>query len=457
MKSKIVILFIGLWALGVIVGQEQWKHNKYRFDVGGYYLYLPAVFIYQDLAQFQFHKSLQTKLLPQDNDEVYLFPQKNTQKVVNQYTVGVAIWQLPFFLLAHGYTLATHGLADGYSTPYQGVLVWAALFWLIVGCMYLRKVLLLYFTDGVVAMVLGLLFAATNIYCYTVYEVGMSHVYELVGGIIAWYYWLRWLQQPKVGYMALAAFFAGLVVITRVVDVLLLLPIFFWGIASWEDMKQRGQNILQHKAVFLWGIVAFLGVLLLQLGYWKYASGHWIHFSYQRDRFDFAHAMIAKGLWSYRKGWLVYTPLVLACLAGIPLLPKYVKGAAIWLLLYLIIDVYVVFSWKNWWYGGGFGARAMMPAFLVLAVALGAFITYVLQLKSKWLQGVVGVFLLGCVALNVLQSYQYSQGIIHYDRMSKAYYWKIFGKTEVDKAALEQYLLDEREYWQECYQIAPQE
>lgn len=455
MKSKIVIFLIGLWSIGVIVGQGSWQHNKYRFDVGGYYLYLPAVFIYQDLGQFQFHKSLQTRLVPSDNDEAYLFPQESTKRVVNQYTIGVAIWQLPFFLLAHGFTLATNGLADGYSTPYQCVLALATLFWLLIGCVFLRRVLLLYFTDTVVALVLGLIFWGTNIYCYTVYEVGMSHVFVLFGGIISLNYWLIWLRRPKAGYIVLAALFGGLVVITRMVDALLLLPILFWGVSSVADMKLRFRYIKKNGVMFTWGLLVFAGVLLLQLGYWRYTSGHWIHFSYQRDRFDFAHARIAKGLWSYRKGWLVYTPLVLACMIGISFLPKYVKGSVFWVLLYLILDVYVVFSWRNWWYGGGFSARAMMPALLPLAVALGALITYILGIKSKWLQGAVSLFFMGCVVLNVFQSYQYSQGIIHYDRMSKAYYWKIFGKTAIDKVQYEQYLLDEREYWQECFQIAP--
>ena len=43
-------------------------------------------------------------------------------------------------------------------------------------------------------------------------------------------------------------------------------------------------------------------------------------------------------------------------------------------------------------------------------------------------------------------SYQFTKNIIHYDRMTAAYYWRVFGKTTVSEEDL-QYLMSDREYW----------
>jgi hypothetical protein len=52
---------------------------------------------------------------------------------------------------------------------------------------------------------------------------------------------------------------------------------------------------------------------------------------------------------------------------------------------------------------------------------------------------VMGLF----VVLNIFQTYQYSMGLIHWSRMSKEFYWRVFGKTEFDRVQNEHYLIKE--------------
>ena len=49
-----------------------------------------------------------------------------------------------------------------------------------------------------------------------------------------------------------------------------------------------------------------------QMIYWNEMTGHWLYFSYGSDeRFFFGDPAIIKGLFSYRKGLFIYTPLLL--------------------------------------------------------------------------------------------------------------------------------------------------
>ena len=55
-----------------------------------------------------------------------------------------------------------------------------------------------------------------------------------------------------------------------------------------------------------------------QMIYWKEMTGRWLYFSYGSDeRFFFGDPAIIKGLFSYRKGLFIYTPLLLFAFAGV--------------------------------------------------------------------------------------------------------------------------------------------
>ena len=93
--------------------------------------------------------------------------------------------------------------------------------------------------------------------------------------------------------------------------------------------------------------------------------------------------------------------------------------------IYLGINIYVVSSWISWWYGGSFGMRALIEASVPLSVPM-ALVFQKISEKLVWSHITVVVFSF-LIGLNIFQTYQYDNGIIHYQSMTRKAYWAVFG------------------------------
>jgi len=65
------------------------------WDVSGYYMYLPAAFIYQDLKKVEFRDEIMKAYEPTP-DFQQAYPYKNGNWVM-KYSMGQAVMYLPFF------------------------------------------------------------------------------------------------------------------------------------------------------------------------------------------------------------------------------------------------------------------------------------------------------------------------------------------------------------------------
>jgi hypothetical protein len=287
--SSVVILIVVLIVLNEGIGYKRYNRNRIVVnDVVSYYAYLPAAVVYHDLS-FQFKKDLPegfkgrvwTRALPDGRQ-------------VLKMSMGVAILILPFFLLAHLITLFTYLPADGYSAIYQFSVLIAAVFYLLAGLLLLRKVLLRFFNDRVVAIAIISVVLGTNLFNYSAAEPGMSHVYSffLFNGFL--YFMLQWFEKPSWRNSFLFALFAGLIVLIRPVNILILiLPLLY---RKGKDFMESVQWLWTQRVKILFMAFIALLVLLPQLIYWKYSTGHWVFYSYFGERFYFNHPHIIDGL-----------------------------------------------------------------------------------------------------------------------------------------------------------------
>lgn len=212
----------------------------------------------------------------------------------------------------------------------------------------------------------------------------------------------------------------GWATLTRPTDGLIVFIPILWGIGSLAAVKPRVDYLKQHSPYIGVAVAVASLFLLLQMSYWKYATGHWIVFSYQGEGFEFGNPHIIEGLFSFRKGWFLYTPIALLGFLGVPFLRA--KKDINWFMLlfsvYFAATFYVVFSWKMWFYGGSFGCRALIQSLPMLALPLTA-LFQTLYDKSKWLLSGAVAVVLALVVLNIFQTWQYSWGILHWADMTK--------------------------------------
>ncbi len=418
--SKLAIALVLLVCAWYGKNLDTWGKNQIiRDDVVSYYAYLPAAFIFNDL-DFEFIKNL-----PEDFEGTIWVHAAPNGKPLLRMTMGMAILWTPFFMIAHGVAHILGVSTLGYSWPYSLSIFIATLFYLFIGLYFLRKILLRYFSDVTTAVVLILVVLATNLMYYVISEPGMTHVYNFGLINVFLYLSIKWLEKPNLKYSIILGLLAGIIVLIRPVNIIVLLFPALIGISSFSGFWERIKN--NWIWILIAGIAAFL-VIVPQMLYWKAQTGHFIFNSYMdQGKFYFLNPHIISGLFSYRKGWLLYTPVMIFAFLGFFWLKKNTANLVLPIVVFLVIDMYVVFSWWCWWYGGSFGSRPMVDMYGIMAIPLAAFIERVVSSKV-WLKSIVAILLLGLILLNQFQTNQYRISLLHFDSMTKEAYWGIFGK-----------------------------
>src|SRR5690606_4483795 len=171
-------------------------------------------------------------------------------------------------------------------------------------------------------------------------------------------------------------------------------------------------------------------------------TGEWITYSYDKEYFNFLDPHIIDGLFSFRKGWFIYTPMALVAAIGFFFLWKKDRKLSFAILMVMGIVIYITFSWWMWWYGGSFGCRPLIEYLALMALPLAAIFEYMISRTNIYKKAVFFTLIAELIALNIFQQYQYSIHVLHWDRMTRAYYFKTWGKIDIDAGAYEKYLID---------------
>ena len=424
--GNIVNISIGLILILVII--TNFRHSRYNspdrvieWDVKSYYAWLPAVFIYKDLS-LEFRR---------DNIEKFgelIWPVETPEgRHAIVTTMGMALLYSPFFAAAHLAANLFDFEADGYSRPYRFALTFGALFYLWAGMIFLKRILRRFHGDHIVAATIVAVVLGTNLFYYSTYEAAMTHVYSfaLIAGFIL--ITIRFYEVPSLRLIYAAGLLAGLITLVRPVNIIVLVPFFLWGIKGSGDLRER---LLFFRDRYIWVLLMagfFVLVWVPQFIYWRWVSGSFFYFSYGElgGRFFFGNPQVFNILFSIKKGWLVYTPLMIFSIAGIILMIVRRSGMALAIALFTGLNIYILSSWWNWWYGGGFGLRSFVDCYALLAIPFAAFLDFSTRqsrLVRLPLTGLMAVLLI----YNLFQTRQYVNNAIHWWWMNKEAYRETF-------------------------------
>lgn len=313
-SSLIIILVISLLAHAVIT--KRYRSSGYiQWDAISYYTYLPAVFIFKDLS-LKFVDDL-----PDDFEGTIWRIHTDKGKFTLKYPIGTALLIMPFFSMAHMISNLAGIEANGYSWPYHFFILLAALFYLLAGLLYLRRVLLRYFSELTVMICMVILALGTNIFYYATEEPGMSHIYSFFLFSAFLFHYTRYYSGERWTDTILSGLISGLIVLVRPSNSILLLCFLLLYRGQFE-MKDWLNYLWRRRLKFLVIFTVFLCIVFLQFLYWKFSTGNWIYYSYGEERFYFLKPHIIEGLFSYRKGWLLYTPLMTLAIVGFLFLKK---------------------------------------------------------------------------------------------------------------------------------------
>ena len=398
-------------------------------DVVSYYAYLPAFFIHNDI-KLEFTENSKVNY----HAKCQFWPEKspNGGKVIKT-TMGMSIMYAPFFFAGHIYALNSNHKADGFSKPYEFFLTFSCLFYLIIGIFFLRKILLRNFSEWVTSITILCIVFGTHLYYYSTTELTMSHAYNFSLIAIFIYYSLKWHDKQSLKHVIILGLVGGLIILIRPVNLIIFIFPYLYQVKNIKELKQKTRFFIAHWKHLI--LIAFLVLLVIapQLIYWKYVTGNWFFNSYVGERFYFSKPHIMEFLFSYRKGWLLYTPIMIFAIIGVILSYKYHRNYFYGTLIFLLLNIYILSSWWCWWYGGSFGMRPMIDIYALLAIPFALFIKWVTQ-KQIFVKIISSWVILYFINLNLFQTAQKRYNVIHWDSMTKDAYWTNFNKLKMKTA-----------------------
>ena len=438
--SLLAILLLFLLMVQARLWAPYWDTHTMQgiltWDAMGYYIYLPARFIYHDLGHMAFSADIMREYNPSSSFyQAFQVPGAPEGQLVAKYTCGLAFLWTPFFFLGHWAAGWLGYPQDGFSAPYQIAIAFGGMLFGLLGLGILRRVLLRYFSDVVTTLVLVLLVLGSNYFQYAVFDAAMAHVYLFAGYALLLWLTIRWHERPT----RLAAFGIGLtlgvLVLIRPSEAVAAVIPLLWGLGSLAAVRAKLALLRERWAhVLLLVLGGVLGVLPQPL-YWHWATGHFIFYSYGNQHFSFLKPHTWEVLFSFRKGWLIYSPLLLLPLAGLVALWRTHRGVAVPVLVFFLLNLWVVSAWDIWWYGGSIGQRALVQSYAVLALPWGAAVAWLMQpARRPGLRVAALVVSVLLIDVNLFQHWQFMQSIINPDEMNRRYYFAIFNKTKPTQA-----------------------
>ncbi len=413
------------------------------WDVSGYYMYLPAAFIYQDFKTLAWKDEILSKYKPTPELQ-QAFVHEASGNYVMKYSIGQAVMLTPGFLVGHMWaSISSSYPADGFSFPYQFMISMWVLLITFIGLIFLRKSLLRYFGEHATGLSLLGIVLGSNYLNYSAIDGAMTHNTLFTVYALIIYATVRFYEKPSILKALLVGSLVGLAALTRPTEIISCIIPVLWGVNIFklEKLIERMNFFLSNLQYLLIAGLACAAVGSIQLIYWKFAAGEWIVYSYQEQGFSWLRPHLKDGLVSYKSGWLTYSPFMVFTLVGFYALWKNHRKIFFASALFCALFIYIAFAWDIWWYGGSLGQRAMVQSYPVFAFPLAALFAYLIK-ASKLIQVPVALLMSLFIYANLWFTHQaHLGGMIHVGQMRKAYFWKTLLTYKADSENLK--LLDD--------------
>ncbi len=423
-----VILKYATFLIAALVLFYSWQHGRYNgnyinSDGKGYYAYLTAIFIYQDL-DYNFVDDYETKYYAPES--YFHFKSDIDGEIANITFAGIAVLLLPFFLAAHVGSMVMGYPTDGYAPLYQYAVGFAAVFYLFLALWGLKKLLEIYGVGKYhIVLTQILLVFATPLYYYTTVDASFTHVYSFAMITLFFYYAKRYFIDGRAKHLYLVSLLLGMITLIRPTNMMVLAALPFIA-GSWPTLKDSFIGLFKAYKQLIIGLIIFGLVVSIQPLLYYAQAGQFFIWTYTGVGFNFTDPHILGVLFSYKKGLFIYTPVLVFSLLGFIHLFRKNVFEAVSLLFYMFLFTYIISSWWSWWYGMSYGHRAFLDHYVVFGILFGLALS---DVKIKIIRYAIYIITPFVIWLNMIQVYQYKNFILYWD-MDEEMYWRVFLKTD---------------------------
>lgn len=290
--------------------------------------------------------------------------------------MGTSLLWLPFFLLAHGVSLALSAFGAGVPTNGTGYLYEAfvclgtilyATIGLLLAYRTVRRVLEPSVSTALLAT-LAMWWATPMVY-YVVIEPSMSHGITLFTMALFFHWWTKREGGDTAWRWVRLGLAVGLATLVRPQDlVIALVPA---GELAWRVARRELQLTRALRYAVVFGVVALL-TEVPQLVMWKILYGSPVTVPQGGEFMSWTRLHVFEVLFATRHGLLSWHPIFLVALLG--LIPLWRRAPAVALAIAYVFlgELYVNSASTRWWADDAFGQRRFLSLVPMFAVTLTA-------------------------------------------------------------------------------------
>lgn len=393
-------------------------HSEIWADKSGYYVYLPLAINY-GFSGNRFPDSVDQKTgngFRIEND-----------KVITKYTYGVALMQLPFYLMADLLSESLGQERNGFSPVYHWSVNVAAVFYLMLGMILLYGYFSGFLKKRTSLILLIVMLAGTNLYLYSIDETGMSHIYSfaLFSAFLNRLTVYSEAKKISIHQLFLLSAIAGLIIVVRPLNILFLLVSFFLLNRTNEVTWQWLNNNILNKNLLLI-IITIIILLIPQIIYWKYAFGSYFVNPYPGEGLNWLSPQPTITLFSPNNGLFIYTPLFFVIIFALIYCIYYniQKQKAIILSITLLVFTYILSSWWLPSFGCSFGARNYVEYYTIFILPIG-FLYEGLQKQKNVGRYFFWMIVIVFVVYNLKLSYSFDECFLGKDNWDWNEYFRV--------------------------------
>jgi hypothetical protein len=386
------------------------------YDGFGYYSYLPY---FAENGNLHITKEWSEKVMAKycDNTLVYQFHPTKSGNDINIYHMGLAFVQIPVYVGGTMLAWAMDKPADGFSTPYFIAFLLYCFGFVVLGARLLIGVLRNFFNDVTTAITLFVIYFCSNLFITFTLQYDLPHLYLFALHTLFFSLMIRFKASMKTKTLIFAAVVLGLCSFIRPTSALLgILPLFI----LYKEHKFSKEFFKKIMLFPLFGLLWNLPQIL----YWYLVGGELLMTNLHTEEIILIDPNLFDFLLSFKKGWFIYSPIMLLLFLGGYSLYKKKNEWLLPLGVMLPTFIWVLSSWECWWYASSYGSRVMIELYPFIAIFLGAAIQFLTVTTLRKISLLVSIIF--CFVLTELQSKQYHNQQLHMSRMTGAHYQYIF-------------------------------
>lgn len=247
----------------------------------------------------------------------------------------------------------------------------------------------------------------TNLIFFTIVEGSMSHVYSFA--LITLFCLTVWKMfheyRPRWFVRSLLLFI--LIVLIRPTNAMIIILIPFLA-GDLKTISNTFKQVISERRTMILGAIQAAILLSVPFVLWYLQSGQAVVYTYGEEKIDLLKPHMLNILFSFNRGWFVYTPIAFLSLFGLVGLHQKNRIQFFSLLTFLVIFIYILSSWWIWYYASKCGQRSFIDIYVVVGLLLMFLYDSIPSMAVRRILSGVVILLIG---LNIFQFWQHTRWI----------------------------------------------